>query len=157
VIRHTRRRHRRKRWWVWDLLALVGTLAVAFLVTWGPWGRKLAARIQLRVQQTVRDLPRESADVALAPICFLLALVIAVGLAILIYRLGRNRGFIVAGVNTAVVFLLWAWAFSSGRIPLHSIELHQVRLPDLLYALSFYTVVLVPLGSYFAWYRASLR
>ena len=160
LVQRPRRRYHRYRGKRWPrrlavLLAVGMAGAAAISTLW--WGAPLKARFQLRAQQTVRDLPHESADAALPPLCFLAAVVTTGVLGVVVYKLGRPKGFILAGVNTAVAFLLWAWALSDTRVPLHSIELRHVQPRDVLYVLSFFTVVLVPLGSYFAWFRASLR
>ena len=70
---------------------------------------------------------------------------------------GLSAGFALAGVNTAAAFLMWVWAMSDTGVLLRSIELQQVQLREVLYVLSFFTVVLIPLISYFAWYRTSLK
>ena len=120
-------------------------------------GASLKARFQLRLDQTLRDVPHETASVALPPLCFLLALVIACVLGVVVYKLGRSAGFALSGVNTTAAFLMWVWAMSGTNVPLRSIELHQVELHNVLYVLSFFTAVLIPLVSYFAWYRSSLK
>ena len=155
--RHRRHRHHGRRWPQRLAWLLAAALAVGIAVATYQWGGLLRARFQLRLEQTMRDLPHETADAALPPLCFLMALVIAGALGIAVYKLGRPKGFILAGVNTAVAFLLGAWAVSQTRIPLRGIELQHVQLRDVLYVLSFFTAVMVPLGSYFAWFRASLR
>lgn len=155
--RRQRHSHRRKRWQLVATLSAGAALVLAVSVIGVVWGASLKARFQSRLDQTLRDVPHETASVALPPLCFLLALVIACVLGVVVYKLGRSAGFALAGVNTAAVFLMWVWAMSDTGVPLRSIELQQVQLREVLYVLSFFTVVLIPLISYFAWYRASLK
>jgi hypothetical protein len=154
---HHHHRRGRKRWprAVAAAGATLAVLAAAGVLV--AWGDAIAARFQLRLAPPLRAVPPESASVALPPLCLLLALIVSALLGVVVYKLGRSTGFVAAGVITAVVFLMWVWAMSSRDLPLSSIELRHVQLQHLLYVLSFFTVVLVPLCCYFAWYRASMK